>query len=832
MFFVDVNLKCKTSLKLLSIMTAILLTSPVKASDDVEFDSDFFSVGDNVDISQFSQEAYIPPGFYPSNIYLNGEFLFNSSIEIKQDEFGNSVPCLSSKLLKLLQFDEKYIPQSLIDDLSGNRECVDLVEHIPSAMVGFDLSLNQLDLQVSQIYLQRLVRGYVPESMWDSGISALSVSYNLNGYSSDGRQSISGSINSGFGIGSWYLRHRGSLNWNSQDEEFTYRATETYLEKPIPQIKSNMQIGYTNTGGRVFGSMPLTGISLEDDQSMLPIVQRGYAPEIKGVARTTAKVTVSQNGVLIHESTVPPGPFIIDDLSPRGYGGTLDVVIEESNGAEQHFSVPYEGLVQHLRPGSSRYAFALGQYRNESLLRAPLLVEASYERGLSNTVTGYLGVQGNEDYIGAKFGTAVGTLGGAFSFDVTLSDARFLDDHRGQSYEVKYSKNFTSIGNNISLGAYRYSTEKFLDYGTAMQINDYLVRGGRYEDVYRSKNRFVLNVNQRLWNNWGNIYLTGTRENYWNDKDYVDSLQFGYSNHFKYFSLGTNVSVYKDQFGENRTSYSANVSIPLRGAYDNPRINNISLSHSGNDQGGTSQRMSLSGVAGEDNAIDFGLSASRIDNDGSTSYTTDASVGYSSRYSRFRASVSNGDGYSSQSVSMSGSVIAHKGGITLSPDSGDTFALIEAKGAEGASVVGRKNVKVDSNGYAVVSSMTPYQINEVHLDTMGTKGSVELQSSSQQTVPFRNAVTLLKFDTIPGHPLIIYTAYKGQEIAFGSAVRDNEGRIIGNVGQGGQLYARVPENKGRMVISLGNGEECSIAYSLSQNQLESGRLSILKKTCE
>ncbi len=67
---------------------------------------------------------------------------------------------------------------------------------------------------------------------------------------------------------------------------------------------------------------------------MLPGSRRGFAPSISGVARTNARVTVTQNGALLYEATVPPGKFTFDDLYPTNAGGDLQVTIHEADGSQ------------------------------------------------------------------------------------------------------------------------------------------------------------------------------------------------------------------------------------------------------------------------------------------------------------------------------------------------------------------------------------------------------------------------------------------------------------------------------------------------------------------
>src|SRR5699024_1180875 len=107
----------------------------------------------------------------------------------------------------------------------------------------------------------------------------------------------------------------------------------------------------------------LRGVQLSSDDRMLATSVQGYAPIIRGIANSNARVTVRQNGSILREVTVPAGPFSINDLYPMGYGGDLQVEILEANGEKRTFSVPYTATAQLIRPGYSRYQIAAGRYR-------------------------------------------------------------------------------------------------------------------------------------------------------------------------------------------------------------------------------------------------------------------------------------------------------------------------------------------------------------------------------------------------------------------------------------------------------------------------------------
>ncbi|MCP5877686.1 fimbria/pilus outer membrane usher protein, partial [Klebsiella pneumoniae] len=76
---------------------------------------------------------------------------------------------------------------------------------------------------------------------------------------------------------------------------------------------------------------------------------------------------------------------------------------------------------------------------------------------------GYTGIQASENYAAILLGAAVATPIGAIAFDVTHSEAEFEKQasQSGQSFRLSYSKLITPTNTNLTLAAYRYSTENF-----------------------------------------------------------------------------------------------------------------------------------------------------------------------------------------------------------------------------------------------------------------------------------------------------------------------------------------------------------------------------------
>ncbi|EEY99520.1 fimbrial biogenesis outer membrane usher protein [Vibrio sp. RC586] len=795
----------------------------VFADDNIEFDSSFLRL-ENVDITKFSQSTYVQPGVYKSTIYLNNTFFKYDSIAV-----NNNGLCLPASIFVEINLDFNKIPDELIEDIKSGSSCIYLETHIEGSSLDFDISLSRVDIQIPQVYLSKNPRGYTDPALWDEGIDAAFVSYNINAYNSvyNDSSSVSAYINSGLNVGGWYFRHKGNAIWSSADE-FNYSNINSFLEKPIPEINGKATVGLVNTEGKLFDSTRFFGAQLISQTQMLPESQRGYAPQIRGVARSNARVTVSQNEKVIYETTVSPGEFLIDDLYPSGHGGYLDVVIYEANGSEQHFSVPYDSMPQLLRLGAHEYFVALGQYDDDSLLSNPLLLEGGYQRGVHNSVTIYGGLQGNQDYIAAKAGVAVGTPFGAISADITQSHTqlpREYEDLNGQSYELQYSKNITSTGSSISLGGYRYSTEGYLDYKMAMRARDAIERGSELK-TYNSKNRFVLNAGQQLYGSFGQLQFTGIFENSWKDEKYLNQYQLSYSNGFKSISYGIGVNRNEDENRKFETNYSFNFSLPLSVFSNNtqPQLRIRSF----HDEAGSRQQIGLSDIVGDESQFSYGISTTRDNRFDDSSL--DLSVGYIGKSATLSSRWSRGNNYNTQNIGVSGSIIGHSGGVTFTPFTGDTFALIEAKGAEDASVKGYRKIKIDSNGYAAVPNLQGYRENNLALDLTTAPLGIEVNNASRRVIPFEGAIVKLNFETQFSVPILVQSHSSGGRLPFGSVVKNVEDETVGYVAQNNQLFVRVGKPEGKLLVDLGE-RTCSIAYSLSDEQLNSESLAIVNSNC-
>ncbi|EGT5713511.1 fimbrial biogenesis outer membrane usher protein [Cronobacter dublinensis subsp. dublinensis] len=813
---------------------------PVDIAEHVEFDNIFLNLENKnaVDLSRFANGATALPGRYRALIYINGQAAMTSDIEVVAQPDKTSRVCLTPELIKTIPFNYEKLPKDFLTPFQQGEHCLDLEKKIPHAEIAFDTSDQRLDISVPQIYLLRNARGSVNPELWDSGIPALMLGYNMSGYSSRANgetlNSFYSSLEGGLNVGAWYLRHNGYYSYMEEGER-QYNSISTYLQRDIPAIKGRALVGETNTQGQVFDTLPFKGVQVASDERMLPESQRGYAPDIRGIARTNARVTVRQSGQTIYETTVAPGEFAINDLYPTGYGGNLDVTVYEADGSEQHFQVPYASVAQQLRPGALRYSVVAGEYHQDSLRSKPALYQATYQYGISNRLTSYGGVQVSQGYYALLFGMAFGTPLGSLALDVTqarthLENGTYVrgqkqaDSLSGQSYKLSFSKDISETRSNISLAAYRFATSQYMDFQTAMLARDAVERGDSPDNILRMKNQFVATASQGLMDGWGQFYLSGSLQDYWNKSGTDKQFQVGYNNSYKSLTYGLTVSRTYSKENEGQTNYLLTMSFPLGREWDQHTPHaHVDLTHDSTGHDG--QQVGVSGSLGEYNQMSYSVTAMNADQGQGSSGSFNAD--YRSQVASVSGGYSVGDHYNSVSLGATGTILAHEGGITFTPYTSDTFALVEAKGARGAAVSSYPGVFVDGRGYAAVPYLDPYQFNDITIDPKTAPVNVELDSTSQKVAPYLGAVVKLTYKASTGTPVLIASQYQGDPVPFGAMVFDGQGNQVGSAGQGGLVYARVSDNQGQLTVKWGEsvGMQCLISYLLMP-QAEGQRQSI------
>ncbi len=99
-----------------------------------------------------------------------------------------------------------------------------------------------------------------------------------------------------------------------------------------------------------FDSVSFRGVQLASDDNMLPDSLKGFAPVVRGIAKSNAQITIKQNGYTIYQTYVSPGAFEISDLYSTSSSGDLLVEIKEADGSVNSSGYRHR-VVSPLNPG-------------------------------------------------------------------------------------------------------------------------------------------------------------------------------------------------------------------------------------------------------------------------------------------------------------------------------------------------------------------------------------------------------------------------------------------------------------------------------------------------
>lgn len=810
------------------------------------------------DLSTFSRNAQAA-GMYRVDVYLNNTFLATKDVSFQAVKTtGQSAPtddsglhaCLTPEMLKNMGVNTGAFPL-LATSAAGS--CPDLASAIPAARTRFDFAQQRLDISIPQAAMITSARGYIPPQYWDEGINALLLNYTFTGANSRDRSADGGAensyflgLNSGLNLGAWRLRDYSTWNTNSsyQNSDSDWQHISTYLERDVPFLQGELTAGDSYTSSALFDSLPFRGLQLASDDNMLPDSMKGFAPTIHGIARSNAQVTIWQNGYIINQRYMPPGAFTINDLYPTAASGDLTVEVKESDGAINRYNVPYSAVPILQREGGLKYAATVAEYRGDGNQKEKVKFgQATLIWGLAHGFTVYGGAQLSSKYHALAIGSGA-NLGdwGAVSLDVTQATSTLADNnvYQGKSLRFLYAKSLAQTGTNLQLLGYRYSTSGFytLDDTAWKQMSGYdndertdpdestPEWADYYNLYYTRRGKVQLDINQQL-GGMGSLFITGSQQSYWHTDEKDSLLQVGYSDTLAGIAWSVSYNNNKSAGDSERDKiFALNISVPLSQwlQHDDEvtRRHNVyaTLSTSTDKQRNVTQNAGLNGTLLDENNLSYniqqGYQNHGVGESGSASLEFDgakgnANIGYN---------VSDNGDYQQVNYGLSGGLVAHAHGLTLSQPLGNTNILVAAPGAANVGVVDQPGIHTDTRGYAVVPYAVTYRQNRMALDVNAMADDVDIDDAVTRVVPTEGALVLARFKARVGARALLTLDHYGKPVPFGATVTVNDRHTEAIVDEAGEVYLSGLSAQGILYARWGNlpNQHCVARYQLPSSR--------------
>lgn len=806
------------------------------------FDPGLLSLGRNIqdiDLSQFSEAGGVADGNYLVTIFVNQHEAVTQTMDFRTNDKGNITPELTPALLDTFGVNVDNLPA--FKNLPKDTPIDDLSTLIPDAFVRFSLSRLRLDISVPQVAMQPNINSRINPELWDDGILAFLANYNLSAGRNDQtandnkshNSNLFANINAGANAGPWrarstitrtYVSSSGTRQTSESSNQTRFSNTNVFRD--LRELRSTLLMGESSTGSEVFDSVPFRGAKLSSNEQMLPDRLRGFAPVVNGVANSNARVTIRQNGHVVYETFVAPGPFAIKDIYQAGMSGDLDVTITETDGNIRNFVVPFSSLPVMLRPGGWKYEVTAGRYNGGVTVgsREADFALATLIYGLPKDITLYGGALLSKDYSSLSAGTGI-SLGhiGAVSADVTTSSTRFEEHSQqtGQSYRVRYSKSLISTGTSVDLTALRYSTRNYYSFSDFNDLGHQLRDDQNPWVLDRRRSSLQTQLTQQL-GDYGSLSFRATQDNYWGSDKKRTGLSAGYNGSYHRISYGLYYTIDRikgnGDWPENR-QVSFNMSVPFNLFSNSSMLQNTyaSTQVTHDNQGRTQNQVGMTGTTA-DGAVNYGL----LESWGNQNQVSNSNLnlGYQGSKGNLNAGYSYSTNSRAMNMNVSGGLIAHSEGVTLSRTLGSSMALVSAPNAAGVNVTNGGTI-TDWRGYAVAPYLTDYSKNSIGLDPSSLPENVDLPQSNVNVYPTKGAVVKANFATRIGYQVLMTLNKNGSLVPFGataslldpSATQEDN---VGIVGDRGQIYLTGLPEKGVILISWGISadKQCRVNFDL------------------
>jgi len=791
------------------LLAALLAAGQARA---IEFNATFLNIdgSSDVNLQQFARANYTTPGKYLLDVAVNRQFYAQQSIEFKADENGqDSYPCLPQQLVAMFGLKPGVfagLPRT------GGGACVRL-DAIADASIRYIKKTGRLAISIPQASFEYDDPNYIPPAGWSEGVDGLLLDYRViantrrsNLYGSASQvNTLSSYGTAGGNLGAWRLRADYQAQNSSGDQNFgsdnkSFQLNRLYAYRALPALRSDLAVGDNYLNSDIFDTFALRGATLSSDDRMLPPSLRGYAPLINGVARTSATVTVAQQGRVLYSTKVSPGAFSIQDLN-SSVQGTLDVTVREEDGSEQKFTVATAAVPFLSRQGELRYKVSAGEPRlfgARGITPAFTAAEIAYGLPFDWTVYGGMIAASGYTALAAGSGKDFGAFG-ALSADMTTSHARLWWNGQatsGNSYRLNYSKHFDRLDTDLRFFGYRFSDRGFTNFSQFTgDPSSYSLNAG--------KQRYSVTLAKRFAGVSTN--LSYDHSTYW---DVAPTDRFGLSL-ARTMSIGAlknvslNFSAYrsKDYTGSNAQVY-AGLTIPLG------TMSMVSTNFQNTSYGGSSTSVGYSSDNGD--GVNYQLRGGV----GAGNPSVSAYVGQKTAFYRANASFSaDANNYSAASAEIDGSVVVTRFGVTPhgNGSNGDTRLLVSTDGVPDVAFSGQ--VRSNRAGYAVIDSLPAFQAYDARINMNKLPLDTDVGNPVRHLALTDGAIGYVNFAVERGrNAYLILTQDGNKDVPFGASVQDSSSnKEVGIVGEHGLTYLTGVKAGAQLVARWGDDQSCMLA---------------------
>ncbi|WP_441293318.1 fimbria/pilus outer membrane usher protein [Proteus vulgaris] len=231
------------------------------------------------------------------------------------------------------------------------------------------------------------------------------------------------------------MRSQNEFNWTK--DNYQSKLSSIYTYRQINSFSSLFYTGKFSPTTRILSNDKIIGFQLISNNLIANKNLYANSPIIEGTADTQAQVIIKQGDKIIYETTVPPGPFLLNSLPSIG-SEKLILEIKETDGRVKVSTHYFTSLPNQLNKGSYQYNIISGTLPNHPNNKNALFILSEFSYGLSQKITSYSAIkrQDNQQKYLSGLSLDLGFLGGL------ATDISYEKNNNDKiKYQFRYQKN-------------------------------------------------------------------------------------------------------------------------------------------------------------------------------------------------------------------------------------------------------------------------------------------------------------------------------------------------------------------------------------------------------
>jgi outer membrane usher protein len=260
------------------------------------------------------------------------------------------------------------------------------------------------------------------------------LNYQLSAQQINGQDSGGAFAELGLFAGAGVLTNTAIARYGSGFDQIV-RLDTTYT-RDFPATLDTLNLGDTISDGGSWGyAVRYAGVRWSRNFGLRPDLLTTPLLSTAGTATVPSTVDVFVNNQLVTSSQLPPGPFIINRLPTVSGTGDVSVVVRDALGREQVITQSFYSSTTLLAQRLTQYSVNLGKIRDNYAIESndygPMLGEASYRRGITDSLT----LEGHAEYLsGDAHAAGLNAAFGIGHFGVVNVTAAGGGDAHGSGY--------------------------------------------------------------------------------------------------------------------------------------------------------------------------------------------------------------------------------------------------------------------------------------------------------------------------------------------------------------------------------------------------------------